>query len=495
MLNLDAQKLFKLARAFTEYSILQPKPKPNDYDDWQTFTEGKSKWEKALTITLVEVLSGKEPEKCTEIAVGTAFSLHDRRKQMAQYFRVLRSIGEKCDLGIDLQDRFLLPVKINAFVSPIYLLCGLLGRFEEDWQKMLRKFNEDNTPARREHLIYHHQLFTFYCWLQWGPSIPMCDCHCHDWKGEQRALQVGFGDENNSFPMFLGTTQRVKNEEAGAFEYLTESFLVDSDTKTFKIPTGGAKPRNFTVFPRCSLSNGNPNSGADQGPLAGLVNAQRHIMDPSMSSGIVLDYMNDDVVPKAEELPAYYSAYLWIMFVICDESGDPEYPAPDHPIPQDKPVNEQPYLGLIPFFEHANIADQGSLEVSMWQLATKVVVAFDKILERGMSKVNAFGGMSNSDNFKSGYIVYTCAFDHTGCVNDRGPASTFQLHDLRKKPKTLAGMVEAKMRATQKNYDRIIMDVCSPPPSISSEVHDNLIKSRDKFVSCRLPDVIEVLYH
>ncbi len=45
------------------------------------------------------------------------------------------------------------------------------------------------------------QRFEFFCWLLWGPSIPACTCK--RWRGSFIALQYGYGDENNSFPLLL----------------------------------------------------------------------------------------------------------------------------------------------------------------------------------------------------------------------------------------------------------------------------------------------------
>jgi hypothetical protein len=488
MAKLNTLKLFDIARAFTEYSIIKRKPKLDDYNDKNKneFPAELREWKKGITKTLDEVVSGKDPEKVTPIAVETAFSLHDRRKQLGKYFEVMHYIGKRRKLDIDTQNRFNLPVKINAFVSPIYLLCGLLNRFEEDWQIMLGKFREGNTSNanQRATLIWHHQLFTFYCWLQWGPSIPMCNKKCFEWNEDQLALQVGFGDENNSFPMLLGKTQRVRNEELEAFNRLKSSFLDSTNNQRYRLLTGGALPRSFTVFPRCSFKNDNLTNDEDGGPLERLVNAQRHIKEPSMSSGIVLDYMNDDAIPSSQGLPNYYSAYLWMMFVICNQRGEPMYP-----------IEREPHLGLIPFFEHANIADQGSLEVSMRQLATKVVLALDEILQRGTSQVNTFGQVTNPEiSFGGGYIVYTCAFDHTGCPRDEGPASTSQLATSRVAEKTLAGMVEAIINKNSSKYGRIIMNVDDINSVKDQSVLNCLKQSRNQFVSCQLPGVIEKLY-
>ena len=43
-----------------------------------------------------------------------------------------------------------------------------------------------------------------------------------------------------------------------------------------------------------------------------------------------------------------YSAYLWSMFVICREDFEPLF-------------NEQTWRGVLPFFEHANVAEEQTM--------------------------------------------------------------------------------------------------------------------------------------
>src|SRR3546814_8091673 len=40
------------------------------------------------------------------------------------------------------------------------------------------------------------QLFSYFCWLSWGPSIPICACR--EWGSPFGVVQFGYGDENNS---------------------------------------------------------------------------------------------------------------------------------------------------------------------------------------------------------------------------------------------------------------------------------------------------------
>lgn len=216
----------------------------------------------------------------------------------------------------------------------------------------------------------------------------------------------------------------------------------------------------------------------------------------------------------------------------------------------DDAKNLTPWLGLIPFFEHANIADPDSRNLSMKQLAAKVVHCLAKLPLETLE-------YDEGAERHTGYLLYACAFDHTGCNRDKGDSSTAELAVDRANGKTLAGMVDAwlteeasrleapKRRAKRFSalmtklgvtdeithaiaaklseeravpvtpageeaddlageaspppaevvpglLSRVIMNVDEIPPSDSKRA--NLIKAQQMFTSCRLPDVIEALY-
>ena len=90
---------------------------------------------------------------------------------------------------------------------------------------------------------------------------------------------------------------------------------------------------------------------------------------------------------SAEEGAArYYSAYLWVMFVICDDRGTPLY-------------RSEPWRGLLPFFEHANIAEEQSMAMLERHLILKTVSSVQRLL-RELPRLQ---------------LRFVCAIDDSGC--------------------------------------------------------------------------------
>lgn len=484
----SSEQLFNMARAFTEYTILLPRPETEatDKDSIRKWKIELSKWKLERKLLMREAFETKPDEDIARtITVPSPFDIYAREERLTRYFTVLREMGFY--LSDDRRDRFITRIKIESgYIVPIHLLRGLLARFDQDWTQLMSEYEKDReSAASGQTLMGSHQLFTFYCWLLWGPSIPMCGNRCFRWNGSMRALQFGFGDENNSLPLLAG--KHSADDENARFEQL-------------QAEAGGKTVRAFSVvaFPRWSLSDSRketPRATLNADPdapttlqnwkqrapklLRTLVPAQRHLTYPDMGTGLVLDYVSHS---SAEgDVPRYYSAYLWILFVLCDGSGKPKHG-----------MNSSPWLGIIPFFEHANIADEGSRELSMRQLAAKVVHSLGELAMRGGNRVDAAGRclVETRRPFEEGYLTYACAFDHTGCSLDDGPASTISLTKERKEGRTLAGMVEELLECRPDLRQRVIFDADQAPQAVRKNLRD----TQDAFASCHLPDVIESLY-
>ena len=70
------------------------------------------------------------------------------------------------------------------------------------------------------------------------------------------------------------------------------------------------------------------------------------------------------------KLSQYYSAYLWIMFVIVDrESGKLFH-------------EEKPWKNLLAYFEYGNIADASTYQTLKENLVAKLCSSLSEILER-----------------------------------------------------------------------------------------------------------------
>src|SRR5262249_27632162 len=129
--------------------------------------------------------------------------VQDREIAWRRYFEVLDALEPRPPIQTVCQ------VQGTAFIAAQHLLAGLLARMDEDWRKVLDVYDrvaEDKksalgrlpdaaTSAPFDRL----QTAQWICWLIWGPSIPACTCYA--WQG-LRALQLGYGDENFSLPVF-----------------------------------------------------------------------------------------------------------------------------------------------------------------------------------------------------------------------------------------------------------------------------------------------------
>lgn len=269
-----------------------------------------------------------------QITVRTCFDLHKARERLAGYFTALAFVVPR---KFQNTDRCVARVRIEqGFVAPVYLITGLLDRYDQDWHAVIDDFGREITAKNdilKDHELRRLQMFLFDCWLLWGPSIPVCQCDY--WHGLS-ALQYGYGDENNSIPLYGegltkalgGLVARVQGEAHPPVAF---------QASVTCIPRWGPfmQESNFCV--------------AQQGLC-------------HLDAGLVLEFVRlDEIGSREEEVRRrYYSAYIWVMFVICDRLGEPLF-------------QERPWRGLLPFYEHGNIADGKTYETLKQQLAHKVL--------------------------------------------------------------------------------------------------------------------------
>src|SRR5690606_4710253 len=104
-------------------------------------------------------------------------------------------------------DAFIVLADVDeGYVANLHLLDGLLSTYNERWDKVLPAFAHDVqqlSPLRSDPDFTKGQLYIFYCWLLWGPSIPVGTCTQWSSRGatSMLALQYGYGDESNSLPL------------------------------------------------------------------------------------------------------------------------------------------------------------------------------------------------------------------------------------------------------------------------------------------------------
>jgi len=404
-----------MARRLVELEIINPsKPKPNrdDYDpdtykeelqNWQEeenertkrlvtdlrriFREAPRDFEKDWNIRIiyrgvtgfVARMRGRETKKIGKPDPMTvsepaptlqSFADLDRRRaSIERYFRVLS------DIRPDEPRLFSTEVSINnGFLAPIFLVTGILNRFDEEkgWKLIIDEYRElvrhDDvySPQTRE-----LRAFLFNCWLLWGPSIPQCDCKC--WTSPHDVFQYGYGDENQSIDLFvrhgsgpnLGKRLNFQDEQKRYLARLAAPYKVRG---RFRL---GADLKDDEV---CKIQRRIVAGGGD----AVDTSEGRIILECSPASFEVIE---DSVSSN------YYSAYLWIIFVLLDKNDKPYFDG------------EGRWKNVLCFFEHGNIADASTYQTSKRSLAIKAVSAISEILERD----------------KDIRIRYACALDDPNC--------------------------------------------------------------------------------
>lgn len=382
---LQGNGLYTAVRLRVELQVLKPRrPKPRTYSPLKDGERKETRlrnyeaeledWKKYIDKKLHEL--SRASEDAPVIPLQNSFEFYDAKDAILNYLNFLAH-SPTVHLHKEKRGRFHCHVTIKeGYLIPLHLLTGLVTHFDKKWPPIIEDFHgKTRNPA----LSPLHQ-FLFDCWLIWGPSIPLCACS--RWNGKGIAWQYGYGDENNSIPVYLKT-----QDQASLLEMVKKQHKEAQHRDILRGPAFGL---------RVGLT-GIPVLGEFL-PKHALGQAQASLKKPDQ---LVLEYLEYDesvVVEKEgnprirtsgreEESTGYYSAYVWIMLEIVASKR------------WDKGVPDQPWLRLVPIFEHANVFDVATYEFLKGQLVRKVVGFLKHELEADPS-------------FR---CRFACAFDLTGC--------------------------------------------------------------------------------
>ncbi len=405
------------------------------------------------------------------IEVNNPAVIDNNRNKITRYFVVAKSLP-------GFQHDFQSFVKMSdGFFAPLFLVAGLMSRFDEDWSPVINNYRgqlKDATKHTSRELV-ELQSFEFNCWLLWGPSIPLCNCAY--WRTDAGATnpsidslfyQYGFGDENNSIDVLVenGRSAHFRNFVE---EWLIQPHAVDGDASS-------EAPRIVAATPRSLLGKINYGPVIDE---ARVCRAQSAIRDEK-ASRLYLDLDENQIRPG----PAgsqYYSAYIWVMFVVCGRDGEPIYNGA-----------KERWRNLLPFFEHGNIADAATMQSLKENLAAKTVSALKEIFTRP------------SDSERGIRIRYACAFDDSNCSDREGvlfphgektPASTRTPPPLNAERKPRPARIISLLEEMA-NWDLILGRAITDGRLILSDGHLSSGASwlRDAYSSCHLPEVIDAFF-
>lgn len=504
---------FRAARLFAEVEILNPKsaaPNANDFNDRPLFERAKQEWRDAelarrrhtaayMREQLAEERSSfysRVWEYCRRVLrprkrapsdaasrssrfvpVSSFASLDESRPLIKRYFSVLASLS-------DTDTTFVSTTQIDiGYLAPLFLITGLINRFkdEDGWKLVIdnyRKLVEHDKDYSEE--LRELRAFLFNCWLLWGPSIPPCSCELWRPHADERRLDVnvqyGFGDENNSVDLlirdglnaaFLRNLQLELSPVSGANATIAAGMPLALCAVPYTV-TG-----RFGWGPHLPDEHVPPSQRMIQGGSNDL-----RLRDPDRGR-VFLQCDRQDCDPREIGKSArYYSAYLWIIFLIVDDNGNPFYPA-------DEQTKISSWKNLLCYFEHGNIADATTYQTLKENLIAKCCSSLREILQRE-------GDMRRGTNGELGLkIKYACAFDDSNCGPDAGvrfpPAEIPPRNGGAPRKSRLIDIFRTSVEAdaflgSAGNSGRLILPE-GPRPQLDNP-----------FSSCHLPSMIEIFY-
>ncbi len=354
----------------------------------------RSYWKRDLRRDLYSVAANYGKEEAMRLVVNNCFLLHQQSEEIVQYLRAVQAFDPVQIPGTPV--RFLSRVVIlDGFLAPLHLTAGLLSKFDEDWTRLIGDFDREHQQTPAGHWRRQRSFF-FNCWLQWGPSIPVCTCG--QWSGAL-VLQYGYGDEANSVPVI------VRDEASAA---VLETLKKDPTLtgKAREVADASSAARRPIAVRRALAAT--PVLGSSISSAA-LPKALEMISEPGIQD-LVLEH-HFDFAPggmQGANQYGYYSAYVWVMFLV-DEKSSPGI------CPDDAAAEGDLFRRLLPFFEHANIADPNVYELLKARLARKAVASIDQILRehaRATGRAAEAGAGRDPGNLT---IYYLCAFDDPNC--------------------------------------------------------------------------------
>jgi hypothetical protein len=181
-------------------------------------------------------------------------------------------------------------------------------------------------------------------------------------------FQLGYGDENTSVIIYDETAalrlalRRSRRRLARALSSAASPLAVELDAVVAVRRPGSVDDRR-------------------------LCHAQADLLDVQKER-LILEFRRLDVSPHAAGR-SYYSAYLWVMFVLETEPGKLLM------------SDGERWRALLPFFVHGNIAEPSTYAFLKERLALEALDAIEAVVQQPTQSGLTF--------------VYACAIDDPGC--------------------------------------------------------------------------------
>jgi hypothetical protein len=405
------------------------------------------------------------------VAIADFPQLDDSRTKIKRYFEALerRGLAKAED-----PNRFLTEARFESgYIAPIFLITGLVNRFadEDGWNLVLDNYRRlIETDAFYAAELRELRSFLFNCWLLWGPSIQPCSCEAWAIGEDPRSdlmIQYGYGDENNSIDILI--KGGLSLDFRAKLSAILNRHAADQIDKPFNIH---AAPFVATGRFRWGPSLSDAEISAAQALVRGGSDASRR---QPMNGRLVLECRHNDVTVAGSGSPSsgYYSAYLWLMFLLQDAQG--------------RSFHVEPWKNLFVIFEHGNIADATTYHTLKEQLVAKACATLASVLVEGDRAVE-LGGSNGPLR-----LAYACAFDDSNCGD--GDDTLFRPDRLgRRTPQGSVTFEEttivAMLRRSLQNLptDHVLRSGRLVLPT------DGASGPANPYSSCHLPEIIEQFY-
>ncbi|WP_211163124.1 toll/interleukin-1 receptor domain-containing protein [Aromatoleum diolicum] len=435
--GLAGEALFNALRLFIEYQLLRSDA-PTSAQALQSTLDSLEDSDTARRLAAELKRGAKTGDFASSlIDVNSLFFMlaRERESLWERYFDELQAFG--CD---PLATLCRIRVKLG-FVAPQFLVAGLLSHFEDDWRPVLNAYQHSiPSPRYRSGAFESLQASQWNCWLVWGPSIPIC--RCAQWQGKF-AYQYGYGDENNSLPL-------VELEADTAGRPLTLDPVVTdlaAEGRSAKLMQITGRLRWGPQFLGQQDEADTGEGSWDDSEVLDLVDdldrddveddrqARKYPMASAQASlwcgegpghahhsdGLVLQLEHVD--REVDEARVYFSAYLWMMFLVtvaAPDESDPDVgpqllrrkhypPWPEEPAQRIRVRDARLWEELLPVFVHANIADPAALHFQRRTLVANAVQMLRQLWER---RAECF----DADDVAMGIRFHlVCSSDYSGC--------------------------------------------------------------------------------
>lgn len=438
--DLSGEALFGALRLFVEYQLLRSEA-PTSARALQETLDGLEVSDTARRLAGELKRGARNGDfSGSVVEVNSLFFMLAREREALweTYFDTLERVARNAPPPDQLAT--LCRIRVNlGFVAPQFLVAGLLSHFEDDWRPVLNAYQHSIPKAAvRSGAFESLQASQWNCWLVWGPSIPIC--RCAQWQGKF-AYQYGYGDENNSLPLIeidedeSGEPRKLGPlvadlAAAGRSAKLVQltgrlrwgpHFLGEEGDKGLDFPADDATRDLIDELDRDDSEEElqprkYPMAAAQASLWCGEGPGHAHHSD-----GLVLQL--EQVDREVDETRVYFSAYLWMMYLVAVGKPDPSdpdvgprllrrkcYPPwPENASQRVRVGDARLWEDLLPVFVHANVSDPAALRFQRRAVVQNSLQLLRQVWERRAEFFDA-------DDVASGIRFHlVCSSDYSGC--------------------------------------------------------------------------------